>query len=798
MNTRSKIAIAAFAAMLATTADTNVAVACTPSDTDKVGCAYLNGGLPYPPQESGTRALEADQGIAAPALGQDRQRAANRYLVEAAKHLHMAEWLSDSDLASALTHRRAARSSLLQVLKQLPDTDAAMRIASGEAIGALSLVDNQNDLLAASQIMWERCYTGESVGWAYDCLLAQAAADAEMTDTDDGFFLLEMAKARAAAADFEHAFDVLSEFSPPRSEAQWNPLQSMNRCKALVAVGAELVANGYTTKGHELFAEAAAEAGHGGRGCGGDVRYRIAIALAEAGGEVAAALERMAAVESEAGDDEGTGRYLRWRIDLAEVLTPVDPNAAASILSELNPASMQSKSRETAVRMLSRIATTMYTRSGDENAAAALLDRALELAGGEGSRTVRSLVDIAYAWHEVGRSDEAKMVLDHANQAKLEGRADLAELAAARTVIEGREIGAETLDQAYAAMRRASSWIFDVPARHGGVWKVAARAAGKGLELDPGGVVKSTLDSIRTERHGSLSEIQSDVSTRVHRVHKAIRAAYNTEHAQVTVPCSSSFSFSAMSIGFSAKKERMALAFAHYVRDEWSQALDILECEHPWLPAATIADLEWIEAAMADARAAWQDAGYVHCLGVDFTIPGVTFTRFDSGAFWGHSGGSGCYCLRESLIVDTTIPIAGKAMENGGQLCLDPAMYDAAYRLIGLFGSQREVRDDLHAEFARRLGERGEFDKAILVARRILDMVDQTRILTDLGEHIAREGARRQAREALGQAAEAARAVPAPACHRVLFAMIPETWCEENERAVLRARIATVLARHDL
>lgn len=64
MNTRSKIATAAFAAMLATAASVNVAAACTPLPDNLDGCAYLNGGLPYPP-EPGTRALKAKDAQAA-------------------------------------------------------------------------------------------------------------------------------------------------------------------------------------------------------------------------------------------------------------------------------------------------------------------------------------------------------------------------------------------------------------------------------------------------------------------------------------------------------------------------------------------------------------------------------------------------------------------------------------------------------------------------------------------------------------------------------------------------------------
>ena len=58
MNTRSKVATAAFAAMLATAPSVNVTASGTPLPDDPDHCVYLDGGLPYP-LEPGTGALEA-------------------------------------------------------------------------------------------------------------------------------------------------------------------------------------------------------------------------------------------------------------------------------------------------------------------------------------------------------------------------------------------------------------------------------------------------------------------------------------------------------------------------------------------------------------------------------------------------------------------------------------------------------------------------------------------------------------------------------------------------------------------
>ena len=431
--------------------------------------------------------------LATPAFGAD-EGPANRLLVESAKFAESADRASSGAQRRDLLRR--ARTRLQQIVAGFPDHPIAAKLATGQAIGNLSL-DRIDQGLAST----EPCEGARDGYPTRDCSLAKAETAGSMAaelkasgtmliernfDREKSWQLeAELAVADAIGGEFPSALKRLGvlEKQLPINERRGLWPRSLAYFDALGPVACELARAGYGAESRALLREGALHARE--MHSPGPRLRRIAVAQACAahfGDAVDTATSIRVAARSSLSDDEAEAMFVRTIAGIAE--TAMDDGAvdrAAKILEEnfagafppgADRVAGWPESRSALVLALAKLGRAR-SREGDGRAATAAFERALDTAG-DGKRdwpeigkaairnrnsfvptagptrrardAVADLVTIATAMHAAGMPEkEAARTLADAERAAGGETGPLAEIAAARFRIGDEKLAERTL-----------------------------------------------------------------------------------------------------------------------------------------------------------------------------------------------------------------------------------------------------------------------------------------------------------------------------------------------------------------
>lgn len=355
----------------------------------------------------------------------DQSPSANEMIVEASRLIRAADSASTPDQAISLLE--AAHRQLMLITEVHPSSDLAVKLATGQGIGTVSLAGVQAAIKAAT----ERCWDSLSLL----CVARLTVETAMSADRDSKQLwdrsLSNAAKAQAAAGQFDAAVKTaeLIEHGGPRTRTLWSVVAAHAAAGQFSAAvkTAEMIDNASGRTGTLLdVAAAQRKAGKAEDAQGlmakilafaasiddADDRARVFARITKA---QAAAGQFSAAVETAASIDD-IKRRANALLDVAEIQTKAGNSADARTTAKRADDTARAIQDPAARAQALNAVAASYTNMGDKERARATIGLAVEAtqAVADVKTRLERLFEIAAAQTKIGEVESARATVDTA------------------------------------------------------------------------------------------------------------------------------------------------------------------------------------------------------------------------------------------------------------------------------------------------------------------------------------------------------------------------------------------------